>query len=435
MCSSYSSLFTATGGDICNGHGQCINNQCICDDGWTGAADYFSLDDGIGCHNPIILDRLLYALAAVSWSSLWISSYSAVKHHYLRWSHSTKSKHQRFCSRATYQSHAHLFIIIPLFFPILPLAIASLILRAATTQHIGIDAPVSYLFAIVFNAQWLFAIAAQHFMLVSMLRGAMKYRGEQLQKIIQKDRQRLTIAVILYILSYFITTIVGIYIPVGITAGRIAITATRNIGMILWFIFCFIHGTTIQREVRSTKESLIQLKNEVQLVVGTPARHHHYHHHHQSSSNNNPNNNLVVDQSGDNNVKINSGTSSSTEKDPLQRALEHLDGTVKAQKIIVVIVVVLLVIFTAVPQLYAYSYIVTSSLLIVAAGRNHTLRAWAPSNTHSSRKTHSSEGKDHSHSNQHQVQHGSISSLASPSAFQKNQPVGSTGDGTNTVSE
>jgi hypothetical protein len=366
-CNSYSSIFTSTGGPICNGNGYCQNNTCICNEGWTGAADFFSLD-GVSCHNPIILDRILYGLGALSWILLWITSLSALQHHYHRWRKLNNGKHKLFSIR-TFRTATHLFVIGMLMFPVLPLLIATFILRAASTQHIGVDPIISFMYAIGFCFQWGLAMMAQHLMLESMLRGGMKLNQDDIDRLILMDRQSIMRAVTIYSCALFSTCVAGIFIPVGVTPARITITALRNISQCCWFAYAYQHTNKIQKEIRETMTTMSNAHKQLAVSPGAEPQ---------------PVSPKVVGGGGGGGGGGGSSSDASnnnTKQDPIKRALEHLDKNAAAQKLLVELVVPILIVFTVVPQLYPYSYLPVAVLIILGAGRNHTLQAWKPSSS------------------------------------------------------
>jgi hypothetical protein len=56
-------------GDFCSGRGQCVNGECICDAGWTGRGDIFSLDK-FACTTPIALEITFYAILCLGFLHL-----------------------------------------------------------------------------------------------------------------------------------------------------------------------------------------------------------------------------------------------------------------------------------------------------------------------------------------------------------------------------
>ena len=65
----------------CSGRGKCINNRCICDPGWVGASDYYSLE-GVDCQNPRIFEQILWAFVVLAWLKLMFTSMEVLKYQY-----------------------------------------------------------------------------------------------------------------------------------------------------------------------------------------------------------------------------------------------------------------------------------------------------------------------------------------------------------------
>lgn len=65
----------------CSGHGQCINNTCVCNSGWTGKSDFINAD-GIDCQINTKVVRGLWIAAFIWVNCIYIFTFPKVR---LRW--------------------------------------------------------------------------------------------------------------------------------------------------------------------------------------------------------------------------------------------------------------------------------------------------------------------------------------------------------------
>lgn len=290
---------------------------------WTGQADYFPLNS---CQNPIVLDKLMWALCAASHIRLLFLARHGL---YRQWNLHLRSKADaaKYGKSNRGDSAKIMFVAITLMMVfVLPVLIAIFIVRAVTDLHFGVDLSITLPLAVMYPLYMVTLAAVEHEMFKIMVLGAaaMGERGKA-EELIRKDRATKRLGTLAYSAVYFAMPVAQVFLPVGPNAARIALTAVSNIATVLYFAHYYVAYTIMY--------------NKLNVLLGSS--------------------DLAAYAQ-----KPNGGLSS---------LLTQLSENVQHTKRLTLLLFMLTVIFTLTPQLYAFTYVKNTFLLFLSAGKSHVL--------------------------------------------------------------
>jgi hypothetical protein len=271
--------------------------------------------DGIACHYPIVLDRVLYALVALAAALLTIKGLFILQYQLERKRDGNKRK--------SWEPFDLIIITIGI---ALPSWIASAILRQF--QNFGVDAEVSYLWFFSLSLNWIAGNLIQIRVFEAIFRGSFMEGGSKVVKAaIEFNRRSVFGATTLYICALLLVNVIAVYTPGGITPFRIACVAIRNLAGSAYYLYHYFHS----------KKMLFKL-NEILAYLSDSEK---------------------------------TGATKTGAHASLVRAIEHIRVTVRASMTLLAVTMPVLVIFTIVPQLYGYNQVPHAILLILANGPSH----------------------------------------------------------------
>jgi hypothetical protein len=330
---------------ICNGHGTCVNSKCVCDPWFTGKGDVFT-GDGFGCQNPIILDKLMWSLAALAASIFFIRTLPWLFNHYKNW----QAEHQRRMERGksfTWFEHYNYSLLshIGLQLSVFAYSIGS-IYRAVTGENMAVDAPVTGIFLV-----WYFTYMPadgylKHRTLV-IFSSALGNNQDKTKSLIEFHGRMTLFAVTLATTGTITCAIIGLYIPAQPTLERLLITLFRNISLLLMFSAQWFTDSYILTHLKISKSSSAAGSN--------------------SSSNTNTNNN--------NNNDIKDQPTSR-----MNELIKHLEQCVTEARATLIFFLVMMIIFNGIPMLYPFQYVLLSFLIIVSSSKSHPLNYFSKIN-------------------------------------------------------
>jgi len=295
---------------------------------WTGRSDYLDLD-GLACHNPIILDRLVYAFGAAMWTKLLFDGIFILKHQYERY----KTKKLGGKSRVARQNLIPVINIAITLLIGVPCFIAAFILRQF--GNFGVDEAPSYVLFVGVALNLYTSLIAMQMIYETIFKSSLNgSSAEEIRQVIASHRFWNLFATTLHAFNFGICTILSVYMPNGITPYRIAIVVMRNMGSASYYLFLYMDYKFMVKAL----------------------------------------NKLSADRDAAHNSKI----VSSEFHAEIKKAIDHITGTLNKLVLLMGVIVPILFIFTAVPQLYAFNQVPNGIVWALGAGRGNFVHAWGP---------------------------------------------------------
>lgn len=156
----------------CSGNGQCVEaiGRCICDDGWTGNADFFG-DTGTDCQINILGIQIEYGLLLAITLFSWYKQYPGLKKRYHDYVKAKQAAQAKGKSYSVIQNRGVVTMIIWNSVGA-PSIIATCIIRmASTTERVGVTVLLTFFFMMVKNIFYLSSLLYQPYLFKTLLKG------------------------------------------------------------------------------------------------------------------------------------------------------------------------------------------------------------------------------------------------------------------------
>lgn len=326
-------------GEACGGHGRCdaVTSTCVCEENWVSRTDFLDFS-GKACIIPVIFDSVMWSIAALMWLRLLIQTLPVVAYQVRlfrrrleeRASSSSASKGRRHYL----ESLGVLSFLLPWILLVLPAIVASMVVRAATSERMGLDAAVSFLYTFGPAFQWMFVAYGQHLLFRNSLLGSLRVRNNEFQAIARRHLVGLVSASFVYFILSGVFTIAPVYLPTEDYQTRIGFIVARNVCLIALLTYHALHSRYVTKA----------LSGMLHAMEVSP---------------------------------VNDGGT----HDRIARVLKDMMTTTRLQTVLALGVTVLFLVFSVVPQLWPFNFVAWACVFSVGPGRNHTLHTWAEKET------------------------------------------------------
>ena len=219
--------------------------RCECGAMWTGKADMFTTN-GFGCDNPVVLDKLCWAISALLWTQLLLRSLRPLMHHARKFAAerlAAKRAGRAVARDAALSMAAHATQVALVF----PCVIVGSVWRAASNENIGVDVGVTIPWIIFYAFHLPSYNILSHLWLKSLVAGVL---GTDQRAILRLDWVVGGIMQIGPTATIVACLIAGIAIPPLPSPARVAITVLRNVAFIVLTAGILLRSVFIRRELQ-----------------------------------------------------------------------------------------------------------------------------------------------------------------------------------------
>lgn len=306
---------------------------CVCDGTmWTGQADYFPLNS---CQNPVVLDRLAWAICAAMHLRLMFLARSGLVRQWQLYQKGRQNKAKFGTSKRRQSSVLISQAFFALMLVILPGLVATFVARAATNLHFGVDLEITLPLVVLFGAYMVAIAVIDHQLFAIMMMGtANPHAKHRAEDVIRIDYQTKVVATICYTILYAGCMIAAVFFPLNPGPERIALLVLYNVGTVVFFGHYYV------------SYSMLIAKLQGLLTTSEEAN--------NSKS------------GGDNNHK-------SKGRSELVHVLETIKFAAEKAKKLMILLFVLNLMFSVVPQLFAFNYVKNALMMTLSTGGNHLL--------------------------------------------------------------
>lgn len=248
----------------CSGHGTCQSGLCVCDSGYHGESDMVNLS-GYACHVQTLTRQAFWGVALLLWTIMWLINVFALIHKYGEWKRLNRnSSGGKWSGKQPALTYFPFQILVPGSFVVIPMVMATALLKIFTNQAIGVDVPVTLLFS--FGSLGSFFVSAhnQGHQFRMLTRGRMM-GSSSLAKIVSQFTNGAHVSQVVYALAKLLQ--VG-----AISTQESGILSAPVVGLllannILTFLYFFMYGVMAHKVMTSVASLLSNASGSTSVGV------------------------------------------------------------------------------------------------------------------------------------------------------------------------
>jgi hypothetical protein len=326
------------------------------------------------CHNPIILDRLLWSLASCSIFIFFCRTFPWLLAHYHNWRLELKRRSQRGKQNKIFQHHNYSFLAhVSLQTSLFSQSIACCY-RAASNENMGVDLKVSMVFLVWFWTYMPSDAYIRHRTL-TIFCSSIGNNKTKMDQLIEFHGKMTFSTFLIAFVGLHICVVIGILLPPEPTLERLLITLFRNVSILCMFLAQWFTDTHMLNQLKKSKQSVTTGDDDGDDGGGarTAAAA-------STTENDNNNNNST---SNDNPSPKSSPKKSSqppttagknTPPPPkMTQLIQHLEQVVLQSKRLLGFFTIMLIIFNGIPMLYPFQYVLYSFMNIISVSKSHPI--------------------------------------------------------------
>jgi hypothetical protein len=242
-------LFVANSvGEVCAGHGSCIDGVCVCDYLWTGLADNFPLNS---CMMPVVVDKLFWAICAFALLALLFRTRNVFAHQ-IRLYFSKRNESKRTGKRTGNNDMFYSFLLC--YVVAVPGLAATAIARVATDFHFGVDLPMSLAYGGFFSLYMIGVAVVDHQLFKITMFGAKGFSGTAKQ-IIRRNKHTKVASLVVYCVTVVGAQVGMCFSPLGVNPQRIGLLVLQTTASTLYFATYYAAHATIVSQLETIVSS------------------------------------------------------------------------------------------------------------------------------------------------------------------------------------
>jgi hypothetical protein len=327
-----------------------------------------------GCQNPIILDKLLWSIAALRWIILFVKNIKHLDPHYQSWKNENKRRStqrgtssQHWFHHHNYSMACHISLLISMV--ILPIAC---IYRAATSENIGVDTTVTALFLCFYFFHAPSEAYLTHRTLSIFASSSSLGSGSMAKTtaLIQFDGKIAWARTIILLVTLSTCMIRGLFIAAEPTVERLILTSFRNLAFLFSFVAALFTCVYILKKFKEMKESSAGTGDGVHSTdVSSSAM--------VNGGSVTAVGVVATPPTTPSHRSVNLAPQPNPVGSKLQQLIGRLEEIIEDLRKIVVIFLFNLTMFNFIPQLIVFQYVHLAVLVILAAGKGHSIHLFA----------------------------------------------------------